>query len=194
VSDPQADEARTGALALAPAPDRGRPKARSGVDARIALALALAACGSDAAPPGARCGPTRATVDRVIDGDTVVLTSGEHVRYLLVNANEITNGHNECYGAEARDENQLLVAGKEVELTYDSECTDRYGRLLAYVGLPGQPGRDVNSILVERGYACVLYIPPDGMARRSELQALQSTAMAQRAGMWGACAVVPCAN
>ncbi len=159
---------------------------------KLAPLLLLAACAADGADGAiSPCGPTHATVDRVIDGDTVVLASGEKVRYLLINANEITNGHDECYGQEAKVLNQSLVEGKAVELTYDSECTDKYGRLLAYVAVDG---REVNSVLVERGYACVLYIPPDGMARHAEFSTLESQAMAARAGMWGACAVVPCAN
>jgi len=155
---------------------------------RLLLLLLTACTGAAGAPP---CGPARATVERVIDGDTIVLASGEKVRYLLVDATEITSSHDECYAVEARTLNQDLVEGKAVELTYDEECTDVYGRLLAYVSVEG---RDVSSLLVERGYACVLYIPPDGAARRAEFESLQAQAQAAKAGMWGACAVVPCAR
>lgn len=137
------------------------------------------------------CGPTTAHVERVIDGDTIELTTGERVRYLLVDTNEITNGHNDCYGPEARLLNESLVGGMDVHLAYDQECTDRYGRLLAYVTVGT---REVNTILVERGYACTLYIPPDGSARRKEFQALESQAKNAKRGMWGACAEVACAK
>jgi micrococcal nuclease len=130
-------------------------------------------------------------VDRVIDGDTIVLTSGEKVRYLLVNANEITNGHDECYGHEAADYNTMLVGGQQVSLVYDQQCTDIFGRLLAYVSVSG---REVNPLLVERGYACVLYIPPDGASRHVEFQNLELEARAEKVGMWGACPEVPCAS
>ncbi len=152
---------------------------------------ALLAAGCSLADVGSPCGPTRGIVERVIDGDTIVLAGGEKIRYLLVDANEIGGGRDDCYGAEARAANQTLVDKKEVDIEYDEVCTDKYGRLLGYVTVSG---RDVNALLVERGYACVLYIPPDGAARRTELEALQAEAMAQGAGMWGACPVVACAE
>jgi micrococcal nuclease len=155
----------------------------------LVAALVLAGCGSDGSSP---CGPTKATVTRVVDGDTIELSGGEKVRYILVNANEITNGHNECYGAEASAFNASLVEGKDVTLAYDTECRDRFGRLLAYVSVDG---REVNRLLVERGYACVLYIPPDGMARHQEFETLEAQAMADSRGMWGICTDgVPCAS
>jgi micrococcal nuclease len=153
--------------------------------------LLLAACGSADEAATSPCGPTHVTVDRVIDGDTIVLTTGERVRYLNIDANEITNGHDDCWGDEARTLNESLVAGQEVDLAFDEQCTDVYGRLLAYVTVAD---REVNSLLVERGYACSLYIPPDGAARRLEFQALEAQAKAARAGMWGACQVVECAG
>ena len=67
----------------------------------LLLALAPFACESGAAPEAERCGPSSATVEQVIDGDTIMLSSGEKVRYLLVDAPEITNGHNDCYGQDA---------------------------------------------------------------------------------------------
>jgi micrococcal nuclease len=155
------------------------------------LLLLLAACGGAEEASTSPCGPTHVTVDRVIDGDTIVLTTGERVRYLNIDANEITNGHDDCYGEQARRLNESLVGGQEVDLAFDQECTDVYGRLLAYVTVAG---REVNSLLVERGYACSLYIPPDGSARRVEFQTLEAQAEAAKAGMWGACSVVECAS
>lgn len=156
----------------------------------VPAAVLFAGC-SVAGDAGSPCGPRHATVARVIDGDTVVLAGGEKVRYLLVDANEITGGKDDCFGAEARTFNQSLVEGKDVDIDYDAECADKYGRLLGYVSVDG---RDVSSLLVELGYACVLYIPPDGAERRDELDALEAAARAARAGMWGACAVVACAR
>jgi micrococcal nuclease len=154
--------------------------------ASLALALALAACG-DAGD--SRCGPSSATVERVIDGDTIVLAGDVRIRYLLVNAPETTDGHDDCYGASAAQFNSDLVLGKTVELRYDTGCEDRFGRTLAYVSVGGQ---EVNRLLVERGYACVLHIPPDGDARADEFAALQAAARTARRGLWGACDPVPC--
>jgi micrococcal nuclease len=149
---------------------------------RAIMAAALGGCAGDGS--GSDCGPSSATVMRVIDGDTVELAGGERVRYLLVDAPEATNGHNDCFGQNAAQFNRDLVEGKAVELTYDRECRDVYGRLLAFITVGGQ---DVNALLVERGYACVLYIPPDGMARHAELAQDEVDAKAARRGMWSAC-------
>ena len=148
------------------------------------LALVAAGCGG-----GSDCGPSHGTVDRVIDGDTIVLTTGEKIRYLLINAPETTNGHMDCYGANATQFNSDLVLGKTVQLTYDVVCDDMYGRLLAYVSVDGT---EVNSLMVERGYACVLHIPPDGDSRADEFEQLQADARAAGRGLWGACNPIPC--
>ncbi|WAS97348.1 thermonuclease family protein [Nannocystis punicea] len=136
------------------------------------------------APEESVCGPTVGTVAKVIDGDTIVLESGEKVRYLLVDTPEITNGKRECFGLEARDFNAEYVLGQEIRLTYDVECADAYGRLLAYVDAPDG---EINSLLIARGYACVLDIPPNGEDRASEFMAMQRTAKDQKAGLWGMC-------
>ena len=114
----------------------------------VLFVLVLGACGSE----GSTCGPSSALVQRVIDGDTIVLATGEKIRYLLIDAPETTNGHDDCYGSNAATFNTDLVLNKTVELTYDTQCTDMYGRLLAYVSVDGM---DVNQLMVERGYACV---------------------------------------
>jgi micrococcal nuclease len=167
----------------------------------IAGIAATAAC-SD---PGSPCGPREATVERVIDGDTIVVSGvvpgvvpgvepgvvpGDiKIRYLLVDAPEATAGHADCYGASASRFNADLVLGKTIQLTYDARCQDLFGRTLAYVTVDGQ---DVNRLLIERGYACVLHIPPDGDARADELEALEDAARTARRGLWGACDPIPC--
>lgn len=146
-------------------------------------ALVLVGCSGGGG--GSACGPSSAVVMRVIDGDTVELDDGDKVRYLLINAPETTNGHDDCFGSNATQFNSDLVLGKEVALAYDSECRDIYGRLLAYVTVDGA---DVNALEVQRGYACVLYIPPDGKDRHAEFEQYETDAKAAGRGMWSACA------
>jgi len=154
------------------------------------LALACApATQSTTTDPVSMCGPSTATVASVIDGDTIVLESGEKVRYLMIDTPEITNGKNDCYGEQARDYNAELVLGQEVTLTYDVECTDRYGRLLAYVEAPDG---EMNTLMVERGFACVLVIPPNGSDRESEFATLELGARQSGEGLWGACEDITC--
>jgi micrococcal nuclease len=137
-----------------------------------------------AAPPHDRQ-PLR--VSRVIDGDTVVMTTGERVRYLMIDTPELR--YQQCYADEATEFNRGLVEGREVELTLDLEHKDRFGRTLAYVFVDG---REVNTLLVERGYACLLHIPPNGGDRLDEFRAREQLARRRRRGMWGACAQVAC--
>jgi micrococcal nuclease len=150
--------------------------------------LLLGGCsGSSATSP---CGPSEGVVANVVDGDTVELESGKKLRLLLVDTQEVTSGKNECYGAEARDYTRSLVEGKTVQLAYDeAACTDRFGRTLAYVSVEG---REVNSLLVERGFACVLHISPAGDDRADEFKGLQSGAKSARKGLWGSCSSGGC--
>ncbi len=129
------------------------------------------------------CGPTEAVVDFVVDGDTVQLEDGQRVRYILVDTPE-TSPPVECYGEEAKSYNTQLVEGESIHLEYDAECRDRYDRLLAYVYVGGV---EVNRRLVERGYGCVLHIPPNGNARVDLFRELESVAQAESRGMWGSC-------
>lgn len=146
----------------------------------IALSL-MASC----VPGPDRCGPSEGVVVRVRDGDTIELDTGDVIRYLMIDTPEIGSGAGdpgECFAAEAKQANEDLVAGQRVTLAYDTECTDRFGRTLAYVSVND---REINSLLVERGFACVLYIPPNGEERRSEFESLESLAKQEGRGLWG---------
>lgn len=151
----------------------------------VLLAAALAACGQS----GSDCGPSSAIVTRVVDGDTVELEDGTKIRYLMVNAPETTQGHNDCYGQNAVTFNTDLVLNKKVDLAYDVECQDRFQRTLAYVSVDGV---EVNSLMIERGYGCLLHIPPDGDDRLNEFKALETAAKTAKRGLWGACDPIPC--
>src|SRR6266545_3270240 len=63
----------------------------------------------------------RATVVAVIDGDTIVISGGEKVRYLGINTPETHHPDKlpEYCGEEAFEANRRLVAGKAVRLEFD---------------------------------------------------------------------------
>jgi len=84
-------------------------------------------------------------VERVIDGDTIVVNSTS-VRLLGINCPE----KGEKYYEEAKDFLEKEVLNKTVELKFGNERYDRYGRLLAYVFLDEE---NVNLELVEKGFA-----------------------------------------
>ncbi len=123
----------------------------------------------------------RATVDYVIDGDTIdVLVNGRayRVRYIGVDTPE----RDEPFYNEATQANQQLVAGQELILVKDVSETDRYGRLLRYVYL--DDGTFINAELLRLGYARLVTFPPD-VARQEQFQQLQMAAREAGRGLWG---------
>jgi micrococcal nuclease len=137
-----------------------------------------------------REGPRAAAayVVRAIDGDTIearIDGHDEYVRYIGVDTPETVEpgAPVQCFGRRASRFNHHLVEGHRVRLVFGVERRDAYGRLLAYVHLGH---RFVNAILVRRGLARPLTIPPNDrlapLFRRLSLRA----ARAGR-GLWGAC-------
>ena len=125
-----------------------------------------------------------ALVRRVVDGDTVVLSSGEPVRYIGMDTPELHHPRKpvQAYGREAMEFNRRLVEGKQVHLEFDVERYDKYHRLLVYVFL--QDGTFVNAELVRQGYARLMTIPPN--VKYADLFVkLQREAREARRGLWG---------
>lgn len=124
-----------------------------------------------------------ARVKYVIDGDTIVLTSGVKVRYMGINAPEVPHKDEkgEPLGIEARKRNKRLVQGKFVHLEYGAEKKDRFGRRLAFVFL--RDGRMVNEILVREGLAFVCMFNKR-MKYRQRLLNAQKDAIKRKVGLW----------
>lgn len=171
--------------------------ARSLFGLGLCLGLGLPALGCDDTGEGdsgddmgnTDCGPSQARVARVIDGDTVELDSGERVRYLMIDTPESTQGKVDCFGEHSTELNRTLVDGQTIQLRYDNQCEDTYGRLLAYVSTDEG---EINRILVRRGYACVYHIPPNGDDRQAEFKALEAEAKTLGRGLWGECTIPTC--
>jgi micrococcal nuclease len=153
------------------------------------IALSLSRCGINDGGSAEPSGPVSARVTSVVDGDTIHVElaggSEETVRYIGIDTPETVKPGTpvQCGGPRAHEVNDRLVYGKTVTLRFDAERRDVYGRLLAYVYLSD---RFVNAILVRRGFARTLTIPPNDrfapVFRRLEL----SAARAGR-GLWGKC-------
>jgi endonuclease YncB( thermonuclease family) len=121
-----------------------------------------------------------ATVDRVIDGDTVVLDNDERVRLIGVDAPEVGQP-----GAErARAFLEGMTAADEVELQYDSDYSgdrkDTHGRTLAYLHLPN--GICINAELIRRGYCKVLRDFP--FSRKGQFINYEKEAQERHLGIW----------
>ncbi|MDR0965356.1 MAG: thermonuclease family protein [Myxococcales bacterium] len=135
-----------------------------------------------------RCGPARARVNYIYDGDTLVLEDGERIRFLLVNAPEVANAYTgapaECYGDTARDLTRSLLLNQTIDLEYDIECRDRFDRLLAWVSLDGL---DINAHLLERGAVRLMYVSPNGGSRYQQYKQLEREAKESGIGLWAEC-------
>ena len=119
-------------------------------------------------------------VVRVIDGDTIEIASGAHVRYIGIDTPE-TYPQVEPFGLEAKAKNIELMEGKLVTLERDVSDTDKYGRLLRYVYVDGL---FVNGELVRLGYAEAVSYPPD-TRYQWQLELLEAEAKTAKRGIWG---------
>jgi endonuclease YncB( thermonuclease family) len=115
-------------------------------------------------------------VQKVYDGDTVLLEDGRKIRYLGINTPE----WQEPFYLKAKKHNEALVLGKKVRLEFDVENTDKYGRLLAYVYVGDQMA---NAKLVEEGLADPFFIPPNSK-HHAVLLGFQAEARKRKAGLW----------
>jgi micrococcal nuclease len=157
----------------------------------LAGCLASGGCAVSAPPPAqVREAPgsrDASTVLRVIDGDTVELADGRKLRYIGIDTPEMRKRRNgqwvkapEQFALEAMEANRRLVEGKRVELEYDAQPRDRYGRTLAYVYVDGI---FVNARMLEDGYAQLMTIPPNVKYVDRFKQAL-AQARQRGAGLW----------
>ena len=106
----------------------------------------------DALPKAGNIGSGTAIVTKVLDGDTVIVSAGDHVRLLGIDADE--KGYS-CYDA-GRLRLEELVLGKTVLLERDSEDLDQYGRQLRYLFLNGE---NINQKMVAEGLAIARFYP-----------------------------------
>ncbi len=134
----------------------------------------------------------RATVIRVIDGDTIEvrLARGavEDVRLIGIDTPEVYGG-TECGGSQAsRFTTRVLPRGTKVVLTSDrtQDRRDRYGRLLRYVE-KSNGDVHVNRMLVGRGHATVYVFGGKPFERVRSFKAAQAAAKRADRGLWGTC-------
>jgi micrococcal nuclease len=137
----------------------------------------------------ARTAEPHVRVIEVVDGDTIIVAfangATDTVRLLGVDTPETkhpTKGV-ECFGPEAAAFTTRRLLGRVVRLESDVERRDVYGRRLAYVRLDGER---FNDVLLRRGYARFLVIPPND-AHGRDLLAAELDARRHRRGLWAEC-------
>lgn len=127
----------------------------------LAFALVLAYLRTAGSPP--LVDGTTVRVLAVYDGDTIEVEldgKRERVRYIGIDTPEMDDTRPAIADVARRayEENRRLVGGRRVELEFDAERTDRYGRLLAYVRVGDTL---VNEWLVRQGLADARPYPPN---------------------------------
>ena len=122
-------------------------------------------------------------ISRVIDGDTVELSDKRKIRYIGINSPEMTDTRAKvkCLAQKAKEADQKLVEGKEVEIEKDVSETDKYGRLLRYVWLDGKM---INEELIESGWAETDTYPPDVKYQDTFING-EKEAKLNKLGIWG---------
>lgn len=153
-----------------------------------------------APPPGVPRDAQRATVDRVVDGDTLRVAVGPDdpgpiaptpsvpVRLLTIDTPETVHPQRdvECGGPEATARvRELVPAGSTVWLATDVSDTDRFDRHLRAVFTAD--GTFVNAVLVAEGLAEVVRFPPDERWFE-DLRDLERRARSEGRGNWSRCA------
>ena len=120
-----------------------------------------------------------ARVSLVVDGDTIVLDNGDHVRYLGIDTPE----EGEPLYWAAKRFNRTLVWRKSIYLEVGEEGRDGYGRLLAYVWVERNGAWIlVNEEILRKGLARLLVVWPDHHYERL-LKAL-TWAQVEKRGLW----------
>jgi micrococcal nuclease len=128
-------------------------------------------------------------VQRVVDGDTLLLGTGERVRLIGVNTPESVRPNTpvQQFGKEAAYFTRRMVEGKRVRLEYDQanaanghKDNTQQQRTLAYVFL--EDGTLLNAEIIKQGYGHALTRYP--FSRMEEFRHLEREAREQRRGLW----------
>jgi len=125
-----------------------------------------------------------AKVTKVVDGDTIEISTGEKVRYIGVDTPETRHPAKgvECFGKEASGKNRELVLGKDIRLEKDVSDKDKYGRLLRYIYL-NSDNLFVNDFLARNGFAHTATFPPDVKFSKQFVEA-EREARENHRGLW----------
>jgi len=121
-------------------------------------------------------------VNKIINGDTVQLDTGEIVKYIGIETPELNlkEGGSEFFAKQASRHNQKLVLLKKVRLEFDKERKDKAGRTLAYVFVKNV---FVNAELIKLGYARTNIVSPNDKYKNMFLD-YEKKAKQSEKGLW----------
>jgi micrococcal nuclease len=166
-----------------------RPTGHGPTSARVRDLLAALAVLLVVGAPTSASAAAQATyrIDRVTDGDTVVLRNGQRVRLVQIDTPEVFFGV-ECYGPQASaTAKRLLPPGARVRLLPEpaTDRVDDFGRLLRYV--VRVDGVNVNLRLVALGAAAPYFFEGRRGRYAARLELLARSARRHKRGLWRAC-------
>ena len=123
--------------------------------------------------------PSSAIVQRIIDGDTLELDTGQSVRLYGISC----SGYGDPFYNEATEFTKNLAKGQTITLEYESGYeSDKFDRLLVYIIVNGQ---NLNVELVRNGLAeVVIYEKRRALIYEDELLEAQSYAKENKLGIW----------
>ena len=157
-----------------------------GLKFSIAAALLVGACGASG-PEDAFQSGEKGRVVRIIDGDALVLNTGQSVRLIGIEAPapERRNRPGEDYAKEASRTLEDMALGREVQLYYAGLTRDRYDRALAHVFTKDELGPTLwlNYEMLSRGGAR-LRIYPDTARGSYPLADAEREARQSKNGLW----------
>lgn len=146
-----------------------------------------------ALPPASNAAPTcpadrideRVRISYVQDGDTLMLNDGRRLRLIGIDTPELgkqgASAEPGAIAARDRLRQLLFISRQQLNLRFDQERTDRYGRLLAHAYL--SDSRALTEQLLSEGMGTQIVVPPNTWQSSCYHQAAQD-ARQQRRGIW----------
>ncbi len=120
----------------------------------------------------------------MLDGDTVILADGRHLRFIGLNTPERAHKARPAEplaGTATRRLQQLLANDARLRLRVGREPRDHYGRLLAHPFLVD--GRNLTALLLREGLGFQIVVPPN-LGYLDCYRAAEREARQARRGVW----------
>jgi len=122
-------------------------------------------------------------VERVVDGDTLLLANQGRIRLIGADTPEtvMPNHPIEPWGPEATEFTEHFVAGGEVRLQFDGRRQDKYGRFLAHIWVGD---RMLEEELLRAGLATAETDYSYSAEAKDRFRAAETEARTARRGIW----------
>lgn len=145
--------------------------------ARLALGVSPRPCGPDRVDAEVR-------VEHVLDGDTVLLSDGHRLRLIGIDAPELGHGATPAQPMAKRAKAllaRLVDSSATLQLRYDEERVDGYGRLLAHAFVVDDGS--VQATILQQGLATQFVMPPN-LWNMACYASAETTARLSSNGVW----------